>query len=143
ALRRRVRSNMPEIVGSALEVRFIRLWIALDGPRLVRERRFCPARKWRADFVHDPSNTMIEIEGGTFKGGRHVRGRGFQADCEKYNAAAVAGWTVFRLTGPMISAAHVQPIIDHIKRISRVETGPATHTIRFDKLIAWYAAREG
>jgi hypothetical protein len=44
----------------------------------------------------------IEIEGGVWTGGRHTRGSGFVADCEKYNAAAMAGWTVFRLTAEQV-----------------------------------------
>jgi hypothetical protein len=38
----------------------------------------------------------LEVEGGVFSRGRHVRPAGFIADCEKYNAAAIAGWRVVR-----------------------------------------------
>lgn len=31
-----------------------------------------------------------------FSRGRHNRPAGFIADCEKYNAAAIAGWKVLR-----------------------------------------------
>ena len=40
----------------------------------------------------------LEIEGGVFSRGRHVRPMGFLADMEKYNAAAVLGWRVLRCT---------------------------------------------
>jgi hypothetical protein len=48
---------------SRLESRFELLWRALGGPVLAKEFRFHPVRKWRADFAHLPSHTLIEIEG--------------------------------------------------------------------------------
>ena len=66
------------------------------------EYRFHPLRKWRFDFAHVETKTAIELEGGIWTGGAHTRGRHYAGDCEKYNAAALAGWTVFRLTGDMI-----------------------------------------
>ena len=56
-------------------------------------------RKWRADFAHLPSRTLIEIEGGIYINGRHHRPAGFAADLEKYFEASLAGWRVVRL-GP-------------------------------------------
>ena len=84
---------------SRLEKRFVMLWRALGGPELEREYRFHPQRKWRADFAHLPSRTLIEIEGGIYVNGRHNRAAGFAADLEKYLEAALAGWRVIRL-GP-------------------------------------------
>jgi very-short-patch-repair endonuclease len=84
---------------SRLESRFETLWRALDGPALEKEFRFHPVRKWRADFAHLPSRTLIEIEGGIYVHGRHTRGAGFAADLEIYLVAALAGWRVVRL-GP-------------------------------------------
>lgn len=61
------------------------------------EMRFHPTRKWRFDFVIN-ERIAIEIEGGHFTHGRHVRGKGFEADCEKYNEAQLAGYIVLRGT---------------------------------------------
>ena len=47
-----------------LEGRFLRLWESLGGPPLEKEFRFHPGRRWRADFAHLPSRTLIEVEGG-------------------------------------------------------------------------------
>ena len=68
------------------------------------EYKFAPERKWRADFAFPENMLLIECEGGTFSGGRHTRGIGFQKDCEKYNAAAEAGWTLLRYTKAMIQS---------------------------------------
>jgi len=44
----------------------------------------------------------VEVDGGTWTGGRHTRGAGFEADCEKLNAAVIAGFRVLRFTGAMV-----------------------------------------
>lgn len=67
-----------------------------------REYRFHHERKWRFDFAYPDKLLAIEVEGGTWSGGRHTRGSGFEKDCEKYNAAALRGWRVLRFTPKMI-----------------------------------------
>jgi very-short-patch-repair endonuclease len=84
---------------SKLEAQFEFLWRVAQGPPLEREFKFHPTRKWRADFAHLDSRTLIEIEGGIFTNGRHTRGAGYAADLEKYLEATLAGWRVARL-GP-------------------------------------------
>jgi len=44
----------------------------------------------------------LEIEGGTWVNGRHIRALGFERDCEKYNTAAIKGWKLIRVTGDMV-----------------------------------------
>lgn len=60
------------------------------------EYRFHPVRKWRADFCMPKYHILIEIDGGTWSGGRHTQGVGFQKDQEKTNAAAICGFWVLR-----------------------------------------------
>lgn len=76
------------------------------------EREYCfaaPKRRWRADFMvykspHWPlrGRFLIEIDGGAWTNGRHVRGRGFAADLVKLNAAALMGFRVLRFTPAMV-----------------------------------------
>ncbi|MCC6352311.1 MAG: hypothetical protein IT577_00415 [Verrucomicrobiae bacterium] len=94
-----------------MEAKFALLWRRLRGPALVREHRFAPPRRWRFDFAHPASRIAIELEGGVWNRGRHNRPRGFIADCEKYSAAALAGWTVVRLTRGDINTRRVEQII--------------------------------
>lgn len=77
-----------------------------------REHRFHPVRKWRLDFAWPAQQLAVEVEGGVWTGGRHTRGAGFMADCEKYNELACAGWRLIRVTP------------QHVKR------GEALHWIR-------------
>ena len=72
---------------------------------------FCPLRKWRSDFFHRPSNTLIEIEGGIWSGvGRHTSGKGYTSDALKYNVASYMGYRLFRLTSSLLTLEYVQDI---------------------------------
>jgi very-short-patch-repair endonuclease len=68
-------------------------------PEPVREHRFHDSRRWRFDFAWPEHRLAVEVEGGTYVGGRHTRPAGFAADCAKYNTAAALGWRVLRYTG--------------------------------------------
>jgi len=71
-------------------------------PAPEREVRFHPTRKWRFDFAWREQRLAVEVEGGTWAGGRHTRGEGFAEDAEKYNAAVLLGWSVLRFTSAMV-----------------------------------------
>lgn len=72
---------------------------------------------WRFDFAWVDRKIAVEVEGGTWSGGRHTRGSGFEEDCRKYNAATMHGWTVYRFTG------------------SQVKSGEA---VKFVKSLGWF-----
>ena len=59
-------------------------------------------RKWRFDFYSRAHRLAIEVEGGTFAGGRHSRGPGMTRDMEKYNAAVLHRIRVLRFDSTMI-----------------------------------------
>ena len=84
------------------QVDFLTACRTIGLPAPIAEMRFHPARRWRFDFAWPDHRVAIEIEGGVWTGGRHTRGSGFVADCEKYNRAALAGWTVFRMTAEQV-----------------------------------------
>ena len=108
-----------EMAGSKLESRFLLLWRVAQGPPLEREVKFHATRRWRADFAHMGSRTMIEIEGGIFipGGGRHSRGPGYAKDAEKYLEAVLAGWTVIRLTERQLELDFIERIVAWINTL--------------------------
>lgn len=111
---------------SKLERTFETRWRQLSGPPLESEVRFHPTRRWRLDFAHLETKIGIEMEGGTWTQGRHTQGKGYANDCEKYNAAQLLGWRVFRLTSDMIREKPYQclmPIIQAIREESNGQTG--------------------
>jgi len=99
---------------SRLEAKFEILWRAAGGPPLERELRFDPRRRWRADFAHHPSRTLIEIEGGIWIRGRHNRPAGFVADLEKYLEATLSGWTVIRLADVHLTVPLIDRLVNHV-----------------------------
>lgn len=64
----------------------------------VKEHKFHPKRKWRFDYAIPEHKIALEVEGGVWTGGRHIRAQGFLGDMEKYNTATLMGWRVFRTT---------------------------------------------
>ena len=75
---------------------------ALGLPEPMREYRFAPPRRWRADFCYPEQHLLIEVDGGTWMRGRHVTGAGYEADCDKLNTATMLGFRILRFT-----SAHV------------------------------------
>jgi very-short-patch-repair endonuclease len=65
-------------------------------PEWIEEHRFHATRRFRFDFAWPALHLAVEVEGGVFTGGRHTRGYGYAADCEKYNLATLDGWRVLR-----------------------------------------------
>jgi len=74
-------------------------------PKARRQYRFHPKRRWQFDFAWPELKIAVEIEGGTYLQGRHVRPEGFRNDCKKYNEAALLGWTVLRGDTLMVKEA--------------------------------------
>lgn len=73
------------------------------GITVVKEFMFHDTRKWRFDYaipIHDGRHTKvaIEVDGGIWTGGRHIRPKGMLNDNEKFNAAAILGWRIIKVT---------------------------------------------
>jgi very-short-patch-repair endonuclease len=86
----------------ALEDEFAFLVRVCGLPAPVRQFKFLPYRRFRFDFAWPDHKVYVEIEGGTWVGGRHVRPAGYARDCEKYNQAALNGWVGLRFTSDML-----------------------------------------
>ena len=67
-------------------------------PEPVVEYQVDPERRWRFDYAWPLQCVALEVEGGVWTGGRHIRGSGYLHDMEKYNRAALDGWLVLRCT---------------------------------------------
>lgn len=90
---------------STLEETFVLHLMSTRLPEMPeREYKFHTERNWRFDFAWPAYHVAVECEGGVYSGGRHVRPQGFIDDCDKYNAAALAGWKVLRFTAQQINS---------------------------------------
>ena len=104
-----------------LEATFLFHWRLLASGALepVREHRFCK-RLYRFDFAWQEQMVAVECEGGIWQRGRHVRGRGYEDDCQKYNLAVSLGWRVFRCTAGMLEkdpAAFVEMVLQAVEEV--------------------------
>jgi len=73
-----------------------------DLPQPVPQFRFDPTRRYKADFAWPEHMLLVEVEGGVYTNGRHVRPAGYRKDCEKYNRAQMLGYKVLRYTADML-----------------------------------------
>lgn len=83
-------------------------------PPATRECYFYPGRQWRFDIAWPERKVAVEYEGNTWVAGgsRHNTGIGYRLDVEKYNAAAVQGWCVIRVTSDMLrDLTYIRPIL--------------------------------
>lgn len=104
------------IAAGSLAEKFADLWAQLGGKELQREYRFAPPRRWRFDFALPEEKIAIEINGGVWSYGRHVRGRGYLNDREKINTAQTMGWRVFELGTGQVTVDSVRQILELVQR---------------------------
>lgn len=83
-------------------------WRRSGGPKLEREVRVCPERRWRADFAWPERRIFFEIDGGEFVFGRHSRRLG--ADAEKLNWAQIIGWQMFKFPTSLVKEEYVRRV---------------------------------
>ncbi len=90
---------IPKFDESPLEREFLRHCIALGLPEPVRQYRFHPKRRWKADFAWPVHMVLVELEGGVYRRGWHQSIARYISDCRKYRAAAIMGYRVLRYVG--------------------------------------------
>lgn len=89
--------------------------------RYEREYQFNPDTKHRADFFLPDYNLLVEIEGGTKGKSRHTSHDGYSKDLEKYNGAAILGYSRLAFTTEQVNNG---------KAIETINTFIMTHHIR-------------
>jgi hypothetical protein len=99
-------------IGSELEELLIAQLRYAGLPTPEREFKFSADRGWRLDLVFEPQRVAVEIHGGTWTGGRHVRGGGFQEDRIKINEAQIEGWMVLEFTEKDVRTAAAISVIE-------------------------------
>ena len=108
----------------ALEARFDAVYEEFGLPLPEKHYRFNkPHSRHEFDRAWPSLKIAVEIEGGVFmvskaghQGGRHASGAGYTEDCLKYNMATALGWTIIRLTSPMVKKKETYvPLIKLIK----------------------------
>ena len=102
-IRDRTVAGRGEMTDSVLERDFLLACRMLDLPEPEQQYKFHPTRRWKADFAWVAEKLLVEVEGGEHVRGRHVRGKGYNDDCVKYNSATIRGYRLLRFTGSMVA----------------------------------------
>lgn len=69
-------------------------------------------RRWRFDLAWPGERLAVEIDGGTWTGGRHTTGRGHESDSRKRNAAVLEGWRVLTFSTEMARSGEAVQVIE-------------------------------
>lgn len=91
------------------------LHLRAEGIEFERQYRWCPGRRYKADFAHPMARLLVEVQGGT-----HIRGKrshtgaiGYEYDRMRNNEAVILGWRMLEFTPKHIKSGRA---IREIKR---------------------------
>lgn len=101
---------------SHLEAELLRQMRLIGLPEPEAEHKFWAKRRWPFDFAWPKLMLAVEVEGGVYSKGRHVRGQGYENDCEKYSVAAALGWTVLRFTETSIKLGRALHLLEYVMK---------------------------
>lgn len=102
--------------GSKLEDKFLVLFTAAAPDiKILRWQKVIKGRRFEFDFCLPDHRILIEIQGAVFTGGRHTRGAGYTADCEKSRLGQMAGYDVLCYTGKQINTKEVKRLIEYAR----------------------------
>ena len=76
-----------------------------------RQYKFCPVRRWAADFSWTERHLVVEVDGGTFIGGRHNTGVGMHNDIVRSNWLQIHGWTLLRGDTTMVKDGSLLAVV--------------------------------
>lgn len=102
-------------------------YIRCGRHELRKQYKFSKKRQWKFDVAHLGAKVAVELDGGEWSKGRHVRPQGFIDDCEKLNAATLAGWVYLRFprstfdNDPTSAIADIDALIDMRLEQKRLE----------------------
>jgi hypothetical protein len=90
------------------------------GIQYEREYKFCPGRRWRADFYIKPM-ILVEVEGlvQPWRKSRHTTNDGYSDDCEKYCEAEILRFNVLRFTQKHIKSGWALQTIERLIDVKR------------------------
>lgn len=86
--------------------------LTVEGIEFVREYKFLPDRRFRADFAIIPLRLLVEVQGGRWmEHGGHNTGGGLARDYEKSNLAQLAGWRYLQFTADDVSSGRAVDMV--------------------------------
>lgn len=88
-------------------------------PMPIRQLLPLHPRKFRLDFAWPDIKTGVEIQGGSWGGGRHNRAGGQAQDYEKLNLLTLAGWRILYFNSQMMKdpSECASTVVDLIAKI--------------------------
>lgn len=101
---------------SKLEDLFAMQLRAVELPTPKREYRFDKKRRFRIDFAWPSLKIAVEVDGGTWTNGCHVRGAGFHNNAVKRNMLAVRGWRTASGDSQMVHSGELLRITEELVR---------------------------
>jgi very-short-patch-repair endonuclease len=96
---------------TSLEDAFLKSIRMAGLPEPMREHRFAFPCRWRFDFAWLGERLAVEVEGGTWIQGGHVRGKPYEENCRKYNEAVLINWRVLRFTTDMVRSLEAASVV--------------------------------
>lgn len=104
--------SKPAQKGAAMTAHLFELMCdAHDLPRPTPEYRFAAPRRFRFDYCWKEQKIALEVQGGLFTGGRHVRGAALLKEHEKLNEACIRGYRVLFCTPQDVKTGAVFALI--------------------------------
>lgn len=120
-MRRKGHANWPLTLAMAIQRE--RQYLGVWWSEPILEHRFHETRRWRFDLAFISEKLAVEVDGGGWINGRHSRGGGIEADCEKYAEAMKLGWRVLRVTPKQVQNGMALRWIEQL--MAKAEAGGA------------------
>jgi len=117
---------------SELNERFAIILKGTTLPKPAREYRFDLKHRWAWDFAWPECMVALDIQGGTWNAGGHVRGKGYENDCRKYSTASILGWTIILATTDMVESGEVLALLEKALA-SRTSVSTLEEVIKFNE----------